>query len=322
MKLYDTLSQQFQQAGIAYLDIEDLLCTSFVIIDDLYKEFVPQSIQHRHGPDSCFSDSEVLAISWVGELLTIDSENAWCSFVKKQFGDLFPHLPERSRFNRRRRNLWKVTDFLRQRILGMLPSDDILLVDSLPVPICDFKRAYFSKSPLKTEALNGLQATYGHCATKNLGTFLGFRVHLLLSQEGLPLTFVVANADIDDRDVLPQMIESFLNTIVIGDKGYVSDPLRQELKVTYGIDLLAQKRSNQKNPYPPWVKRTINRLRKRIEVSINQLEDQFHLAKVRARTHWGLLTRISDKFAAFTLGAFLNRCLGRPLLALKALAFA
>lgn len=322
MKLYDTLSPQFAQAGINRLDIEDLLCVSFIIIDDMYKASVPQNIQHRRGPNSPFADSEVLAISWVGELMSVDSEKAWYSFVKKQCSHLFPHLPERSRFNRRRRNLWKVTDFLRQQFLLELPVGDIFLVDSLPVPLCDFKRAYFSKSPLKTEGPNGLRATYGHCATKGLGTFLGFRIHLLMSLGGVPLCFVVANADIDDREVLPQMIECFVNTIVIGDKGYVSEPLHHHLFEAYGVDLLAQKRSNQKNPYPPQIKQTINRLRKRVDVTIGQLEDQFHLAKVRARTHWGLLTRMSDKVAAFTLGALLNVCLGRPLLALKDLAFA
>ena len=103
---------------------------------------------------------------------------------------------------------------------------------------------------------------------------------------------------------------------------YVSESLCQELHEDHGIHLLAQKRSNQKNPYSPQLRRTINRLRKRIESTNNQLTDQFNLSKVRARTHWGLLTRISGKFAAFTLGAFINQLLGRPLLALKSLAFA
>jgi len=60
-----------------------------------------------------------------------------------------------------------------------------------------------SKSPLKSEYINGLRATYGHYATKDLGTYLGFKVHLIVSQQGLPLIFVVSNADVDDRDVLP-----------------------------------------------------------------------------------------------------------------------
>jgi hypothetical protein len=47
--------------------------------------------------------------------------------------------------------------------------------------------------------------------------------------------------------LLPFMIADFLNTIIIGDKGYISEPFRQELYDDYGINLLTQKRSNQKN---------------------------------------------------------------------------
>lgn len=318
----DKLLKQYMQVGIDKLDIENLLSFAFVIIDDLYKLYVDKSVSNRPGPKTLFSDSEVLAISWVGEFLGIDSENAWYNLIVKHFLYLFPHIPERSRFNRRRRNLWKITDMLRQKILESLPYGDILIVDSLPVPICDFKRANFSNSPLKYEYINGLRATYGHCATKDLGTYLGFKVHIIVSQQGLPLTFAISNADIDDRDVLPSMISEFLNTIIIGDKGYVSEPLRQELKKDYGIDLLAQKRSNQKDTYTHFINKIINRLRKRIEVTNNQLNDQFNLSRVRARTHWGFLTRIFEKFAAYTLGAFINLTIGRPMLALKGLAYA
>ena len=96
----------------------------------------------------------------------------------------------------------------------------------------------------------------------------------------------MSNADIDDRNVLPFMISDFLNTIIIGDKGYVSEPLRQELYDDYGISLLAQKRSNQKNSYTRYIRKIINRLRKRVEVTNNQLDDQFNLSKVRVRTHF------------------------------------
>jgi len=44
MKLYDTLSSYFQQAGIDSLNLEDLLSTTFIVIDDLYKQFVPKRI--------------------------------------------------------------------------------------------------------------------------------------------------------------------------------------------------------------------------------------------------------------------------------------
>lgn len=56
------------------------------------------------------SDSEIIAISIVGELLTIDSENAWFNYCRKNFGDLFPKFCDRSRFNRLRRGLHAVID--------------------------------------------------------------------------------------------------------------------------------------------------------------------------------------------------------------------
>jgi hypothetical protein len=66
----DKLLQQFTQAGIDKLDIEDLLADSFIIIDDLYKLYIDKSVSNRPGPKTLFSDSEILAISWVGEIFS------------------------------------------------------------------------------------------------------------------------------------------------------------------------------------------------------------------------------------------------------------
>ncbi len=43
------------------------------------------------------------------ELIGIDSENAWYSFVKRNYRHLFPNLCCRTRFNRTRRALLQVT---------------------------------------------------------------------------------------------------------------------------------------------------------------------------------------------------------------------
>lgn len=57
-------------------NLTDLFTTIFVIIDDIYNEIIPMSIRNRRNiKDSKLSDSEIIAISIVGELLTIDSEN-------------------------------------------------------------------------------------------------------------------------------------------------------------------------------------------------------------------------------------------------------
>ncbi|MDE0635099.1 MAG: hypothetical protein OXI43_04490 [Candidatus Poribacteria bacterium] len=55
---------------------------------------------------------------------------------------------------------------------------------------------------------------------------------------------------------------------------------------------------------------------------MSQLIDQFNVSRILTKTHWGFLTRLSNKFAGFTLGVFLNQCLGRSLMALKDVVYA
>lgn len=296
-------------------DLEELFIAVYVVVDDFYQQHVPETIKHRPGPTSPFTDSEVITINLVGEMLGIDSEKSWVRFIRKNFRYLFPVLPKRREFNRRHRCLWKVIDLLRWEIVMELGTDTICLVDSIPVPICDFKRAHFSTSPLKA------YAGYGHCESKALGTFYGFKVHLLVTSYGLPVAFILVSADKADVEMVWPLVEGLHGIILIGDKGYVSQQLAEGLKSVQGIHLYALRRSNQKQQYPKHLRRMLNRFRKRIETTLSQLVDQFHIARVRAHSYWGVLTRLSTKMAAFTVGVYLNHKAGLQLMALKELAF-
>ena len=159
-------------------------------------------------------------------------------------------------------------------------------------------------------------------STKSLGTFFGFRGHLITTADGVPVDFAIASADRDDREVLPVLSQGSRYPIILGDKGYVSEQLHRELLETENTCLLATRRSNQKQQYPEDFRKLQVRLRRRIETTLNQLTQQFSVARVRAQTHWGLQTRMSNKFGACLLGAFLNQSLGRPLMKLKDLVLA
>lgn len=89
---------------------EDFILTVYVVIDDLYHQFAPPEITFsRHVLDSKLSDPKIITISICGELAGIDSENAWFSFMKKNYRHLFPNLCSRSRFSRTRRALLQTT---------------------------------------------------------------------------------------------------------------------------------------------------------------------------------------------------------------------
>lgn len=95
-------------------DMEEIFTIIFVIIDDLYQKYAPTQVKERKNVrEGKITDPEIITIRLVGEMMGIDSENAWHSFVKKNYIYLFPHLCSRSRFHRRRTCLHQTTDLLR-----------------------------------------------------------------------------------------------------------------------------------------------------------------------------------------------------------------
>lgn len=95
-------------------NFKDFFTAAYTIIDDVYKKVIPKNIQNRRNKSrSKLSDSEIITISLVGELHTIDSETAWYNYCKKNFRDLFPNLCDRTRFNRVRRGLHAVINEIR-----------------------------------------------------------------------------------------------------------------------------------------------------------------------------------------------------------------
>ena len=139
---------------------------------------------------------------------------------------------------------------------------------------------------------------------------------------GLPVDFAIANADIDDRPVLPLLSERGRYPVVLADKGYVSEALRIDVWENYNVRLYATYRRNQKTQYSPSFRRWHQRTRRRIETTLSQLKEQFQMQRIRARSHCRLRTRFSNKCAAFTLGVFLNAVLERNLMSLRDLVHA
>ena len=130
-------------------ELKDMVTAVYVIIDDMYQAFIPPEVKNRlHNEKAILSDSEIIAISVMGEIMCNDSEKAWLSFVSRNMRDLFPRMMERSRFNRVRRNLAQVIGHIRRRLNPYLEMGmgEMRIVDSLPLEACGFGRAHFSRA--------------------------------------------------------------------------------------------------------------------------------------------------------------------------------
>jgi hypothetical protein len=294
------------------------LCTYvYVVVDELYQA-VAAPHDHRPGPASAFSDSEVITLTLVAELLGLDEEKGFLAYVARNHRALFPLLPERSRYNRRRRALTEVTNRLRGAIMQvvlrqLVPEEcDLCVIDSLPVPVVGFHHARGDHRWYN-------EASYGYVASKRQ-TIFGYKLHLLVTRSGLILDFALAPAHHADGALTEQLLVDKAWLTVLGDRAYLNAAVQALLAWRNDLVLLTPKRANQHRQHPAALTRAINHFRQAIETLNGQLVEQFHVACTKAKSVTGLCARLQAKLTAHTLGVYLNCLLGRPLLALKDLA--
>ncbi len=298
-------------------DFADLCTHVYVIVDELY-QLVVAPHDHRPGERSEFSDSELITLTLVAELVGLDEEQAFLAYVQRNHRALFPRLPARSRYNRRRRHLAEATNRIRgaimQLVLGHLPPADrqLCVIDSLPVPVVGFHHARGSHRWYG-------EASYGYVASKQL-TIFGYKLHLLITHSGLILDFVLAPAHHADGALTEQLLIDKRGLTVLGDKAYLNAALQDLLLWRNDLVLLTPKRANQRQQHPAALTRAIAHFRQVIETLNSQLAEQFHVECNKAKSVTGLCARLQAKLAAHTLGVYLNCLLGRPLLHLKDLA--
>src|SRR5690348_2890344 len=126
------------------LDKATVLTTIFTIVDDAMKgSSVIQKILNRPGPVPKLSDSEVVTIALYQELIGEPREDHFFRLYQQQLRHYFPGLNERSRYNRRKRDLWSVILAVRmtlQIVLDAQQLEETAVIDSVPVPCVGYKR--------------------------------------------------------------------------------------------------------------------------------------------------------------------------------------
>ncbi len=253
----------------------------------------------------------------IGECKGWDMETELLSNWKPH-RDLFPHIPSQSRFNRRRRNLMFIINWIRRILLSWIDvaQDNQCIIDSLPIPVINFHLV-----PSSTGDWRAYKARYGKVSSKK-ETIFGYKLHLLVTMGGVILDFVLASANETDLNAGLDMLFEHTNLNVIGDKAYINAEIAKELWRKNRLRLQTVPRKNQKVQLPKPVRKMFNTIRQIIETVNGQLDGQFNIEKNHAHTFWGLCARLYTKLTAHTLCIYINRLLGKTdFLQIKELAF-
>ena len=179
---------------------EELFLILYCIIDDLYPEVAPDWVRLRNGADRMeMTDSEIITLSVMQEGRSNDSELSFHRVVRKDYLGLFPDLICRSRYHRRRKDLMGIQREMlrllmnRLRLLAMWLS-----IDSAPITTAE--------SPRWKSAQMAIWAAEAGFSPSKRQFFLGFRLHLLVSNTGAICDFVLSPANVGERDVAQHML--------------------------------------------------------------------------------------------------------------------
>ena len=289
------------------MDLEDFTIAVLCLVEELLAELLADPDWPRvrtRGPAPTLADSEVLTMELVGEFLGYDQDIAIYRYFRRHHAAWFPALGRvhRTTFIRQAANLWTVKEQLWTRLRDRILYDPALsFVDSVPVPVCRFGRAY-GCARFRGEAAFGYDAG-------SKATIYGFRSHLRVCWPGIVVACQMAPANVHDRDLVPELVAGAAGQ-VLGDRNYWAPKLTAELAPA-GIALEAPFKKRATDPTPAR-STTITRVRWRIETVAAQLVERFHLKRVWARDAWHLTSRTLRKVLAHTVAVFLCQAHGYP----------
>lgn len=281
------------------MTLDTYITTVFCLVDDfLRNELRGQSIRRR-GSSPYLTDAEVITMELVGEYLGLGSDKRIWEYFKWHWQDWFPKLGCRTSFIRQCANIWQLKDIIQRKLVMLIypVQDDLFIFDGFPIPTCHLKRAWRKRNPFR-----GI-GSVGYCAAKD-EKYFGFKGHLLISSSGVPLSFTLAPANVDERDVLPELVEGLMG-LLAADKGLIRPELKRSLK-EFGLFLETPLRSNMKETRSPWFVKKIKSIRRIVETVIGQFVERFNIQEIRVKDLWHLTVKVGRKILSHTMAFFIN----------------
>ncbi len=251
----------------------------FCHVDDFCRTFVPQWQQMqlasgiiRRNRARSLSLSEIMTILiWFHCSGYRNFKTYYQEHVQQHLRSEFPALVSYSRFVEFTPSaLLPLFAYLRA-CLGV--GTGVSFLDATALAVCDPHRI----SPHK------VFAGWAQRGKTSTGGFFGFKLHLLVSDRGELLNFALSPGNTDDRRPVSMLVKHLFGKI-FADKGYVSQPLFQQLRETFGLQLITKLRANMKNRLLPLADKMLLRKRAISETVLDQLKNISQIEHTRHRS--------------------------------------
>lgn len=266
-----------------FCDVDDFM----QVFEVWFKSHVLTHKASTRGRKATLSMSEVMTIMiWFHRSHYRDFKTFYQEYVCQHLRSEFPNLVSYTRFVELIPGTvlpMSVYMYLRRgRVSG------IAFVDSTPLAVCHNKRIRRHKT------FEGLARR----GKSTMGYFYGFKLHLVVNDQGEILAFCLTAANVDDRVPVPTMARELWGKLV-GDKGYISQALFDQL-FAHDLHLITTARKNMKKRLMPLLDRVLARKRSLIETINDQLKNISQIAHTRHRSPVNFLVNLLAGLIAYT----------------------
>ena len=128
--------------------------------------------------------------------------------------------------------------------------------------------------------------------------FFGFKLHVVVNDCGELLSCCVTPGNTDDRKPVPKLVEHLFGK-VFGDKGYLSQPLADQLMEDYAVELITKVRANMKQKVIDDGDKFFLRKRAIVETIYDQLKNISQIEHTRHRSLVGFMINVMGGLIAY-----------------------
>lgn len=132
----------------------------------------------------------------------------------------------------------------------------------------------------------------------SVGWFYGFKVHLVINDQGELLAVMITPGNTDDRKPVPRLAKHLWGKL-FGDRGYISQALFDQLWA-HDVQLVTKLKKNMKNKLLPLLDKLLLRKRALIETVNDQLKNIYQLEHTRHRSVTNFLVNLLAALIAYT----------------------
>ena len=161
-------------------------------------------------------------------------------------------------------------------------------IDSLPIRVCHNRRI----------ASHRVFAGLAQRGKGSMGWFYGFKLHLVINEQGEVLGVTLTPGQVDDRRPVRKLVRELWGKL-FGDRGYLSQELFEQLW-GQGLQLITKLKRNMKNRLMPLLDKVLLRKRALIECVNDQLKNISQIEHTRHRSATNGIVNIVAAVVAYT----------------------